>query len=278
MITFGAFVVISKAYMCICFFICSFVDDNYEDIYLTITHRWESSNGANKPSSCLPAISFTKTHLGDPLSCPKVHEHDPYIHIRKGKTSVSHMARSSKRETETFSNGVAARSKKRPKMAVFWTLGGPGGKWLFYQMSHWCPRTAWYQKNFLKKKVKNKTLNRDWSLAKIREFSSFSAKIFPDSGKIWNHFSDFFVKTTSFFCFDNYNQVFADIAKKEISEKIRKLNFKLESNFVENDDIFHSCWWSSSTMLTFQLATVATKSVWLPWKFFVIIYMGRRKL
>ena len=90
-----------------------------------------------------------------------------------------------------------------------------------------------------------------------------------------NHFSDFFVKTTSFFCFDNYNQVFPDIAKKEILEKIRKLNFKLESNFVENDDIFHSCWWSSSTMLTFQLATVATKSVWLPWKFFSITYIGQ---
>ena len=40
------------------------------------------------------------------------------------------------------------------------------------------------------------------------------------------------------FCSDNYNQVFPLTAEKEFLKKIRKLNFNLESNFVENAMIF----------------------------------------
>ena len=57
-----------------------------------------------------------------------------------------------------------------------------------------------------------------------------------------NHFSDFFVKTTSFFCFDNYNQVFPDIVKRNFRKKFENkiLNWKrISSKTTVSDDHHH---------------------------------------
>ena len=75
-----------------------------------------------------------------------------------------------------------------------------------------------------------------WSLVTFAILNFFQKNFFENVILI------FLCRQHHFFCFDNYNQVFPDIVEKEFSEKIRKQNFKLETNFVEN----HSFWWSSS--------------------------------